>query len=181
MQARTITTLEREREKYAQESAEASGKYMQALEEVKVREMAIVDLQKKIMEAEAKLKQQQNLYEAVRSDRCAAELCSLPARVLPLVPALPVSWSWSLSFIGIPGPYRTRQGPHSSAAGPFTCPDSSPLAPLHAYAALCCAPLSLFKPLCPGPSSPWPPYRGTSTHPPPPPFSFGAGTSTRRT
>jgi lipid II:glycine glycyltransferase (peptidoglycan interpeptide bridge formation enzyme) len=31
--------------------------------------MAIIDLQKKIMETEGKLKQQQNLYEAVRSDR----------------------------------------------------------------------------------------------------------------
>ena len=41
----------------------------QALEEVKLREMAIIDLQKKIAEGENKLKQQQNLYEAVRSDR----------------------------------------------------------------------------------------------------------------
>ena len=41
----------------------------QALEEVKVREMAILDLQKKIMDGENKLKQQQNLYEAVRSER----------------------------------------------------------------------------------------------------------------
>lgn len=31
--------------------------------------MAIMDLQKKIGEAEARLKQQQNLYEAVRADR----------------------------------------------------------------------------------------------------------------
>jgi chromosome segregation ATPase len=42
---------------------------VQALEEVKLREMAIIDLQKKIAEGENKLKQQQNLYEAVRSDR----------------------------------------------------------------------------------------------------------------
>ena len=42
---------------------------MQALEEVKLREMAIIDLQKKISEAETKFKQQQNLYEAVRVDR----------------------------------------------------------------------------------------------------------------
>jgi HAMP domain-containing protein len=41
----------------------------QALEEVKLREMAIIDLQKKIGEAENKFKQQQNLYEAVRVDR----------------------------------------------------------------------------------------------------------------
>jgi len=34
-----------------------------------VREMQIFDFKKKIAEAETKLKQQQNLYEAVRSDR----------------------------------------------------------------------------------------------------------------
>jgi hypothetical protein len=37
VQSRTISALEREKEKYAQEAAEASSKYMQALEEVKVR------------------------------------------------------------------------------------------------------------------------------------------------
>jgi hypothetical protein len=41
----------------------------QALEEVKLREMAIIDLQKRISEGESKLKQQQNLYEAVRGER----------------------------------------------------------------------------------------------------------------
>ena len=39
------------------------------MEEVKIREMQIFDYKKKIAEAETKLKQQQNLYEAVRSDR----------------------------------------------------------------------------------------------------------------
>jgi septal ring factor EnvC (AmiA/AmiB activator) len=42
---------------------------VQALDEVKLRELAIVDLQKKIAEAETKFKQQQNVYEAVRVDR----------------------------------------------------------------------------------------------------------------
>ncbi|MEW5313648.1 MAG: hypothetical protein WDW38_005199 [Sanguina aurantia] len=42
---------------------------MRALEEVKLREMSIIDLQKRINEGEGKLKQQQNLYEAVRADR----------------------------------------------------------------------------------------------------------------
>lgn len=37
--------------------------------QVKLREMAIIDLQKKIAEGDNRLKQQQNLYEAVRSDR----------------------------------------------------------------------------------------------------------------
>ena len=68
-QQKLIFQLEKEREKYGIEASEANGKYMQALEEVKLREMAIIDLQKKIAEGENRLKQQQNLYEAVRSDR----------------------------------------------------------------------------------------------------------------
>lgn len=36
---------------------------------MKIRQMTIMDLQKTIQEGEQKLKQQQNLYEAVRSDR----------------------------------------------------------------------------------------------------------------
>ena len=44
-------------------------KVLQHMEDVKVREMQIFDYKKKIAEAETKLKQQQNLYEAVRSDR----------------------------------------------------------------------------------------------------------------
>merc|ERR1711998_102351 len=43
--------------------------YMQAQEEVKLRDLTIANLRKKIHEAETRLKQQQNLYEAVRSDR----------------------------------------------------------------------------------------------------------------
>lgn len=42
---------------------------LQHMEDIKVREMQIFDYKKKIAEAETKLKQQQNLYEAVRSDR----------------------------------------------------------------------------------------------------------------
>ena len=45
------------------------GQVLQQMEDVKVREMQIFDFKKKIAEAETKLKQQQNLYEAVRSDR----------------------------------------------------------------------------------------------------------------
>jgi len=68
-QSKLIYSLEKEREKYGLEASEATSKYLQALEEVKLREVAIVDQQKKINEGESKLKQQQNLYEAVRSDR----------------------------------------------------------------------------------------------------------------
>lgn len=39
------------------------------MKDLKIREMQIIDYSKKIVESENKLKQQQNLYEAVRSDR----------------------------------------------------------------------------------------------------------------
>jgi chromosome segregation ATPase len=68
-QRQVIYGLEKEREKYGQQASDATAKYMQALEEVKVREGTIAELQKKIQESDAKLKQQQNLYEQVRSDR----------------------------------------------------------------------------------------------------------------
>jgi hypothetical protein len=41
----------------------------QALEEVKLREVALVELQKRLGGGEGRLKQQQALYEAVRADR----------------------------------------------------------------------------------------------------------------
>eukprot|EP00906_Rhabdomonas_costata_P030248 RCo042735 len=68
-QRKHIYQLEKDREKYATQSSEATMKYYAALEEVKIRSMTITDLQKQITESEAKLKQQQTLYEAVRSDR----------------------------------------------------------------------------------------------------------------
>merc|ERR1719240_2579046 len=61
--------LEKEREKFGAEASNANAKFGTAVEEVQLREMTILDLQKKIAEGDAKLKQQQNLYEAVRSDR----------------------------------------------------------------------------------------------------------------
>ena len=68
-QRKMLYTLEKEREKFGAEASDANAKFAAALEEVKLREMNILDLQKKIAEGDAKLKQQQALYEAVRSDR----------------------------------------------------------------------------------------------------------------
>ncbi|KAJ1479606.1 hypothetical protein T484DRAFT_2022988, partial [Baffinella frigidus] len=68
-QRKMIYALEKEREKYGQQASDATAKYLEALEEVKIRQMTIMDLQKTIQEGEQKLKQQQNLYEQVRSDR----------------------------------------------------------------------------------------------------------------
>ncbi len=64
-----ITSLEREKEKYGINAAQANAKYFHCLEEIKLKDNLISEFQKKNIETEAKLKQQQNLYEAVRSDR----------------------------------------------------------------------------------------------------------------
>jgi chromosome segregation ATPase len=64
-----IRKLTTERERYAQDALDAADRYAAAVDAVKERELTVLQLQKKISEGEAKLKQQQNLYEAVRSDR----------------------------------------------------------------------------------------------------------------
>ena len=50
-------------------ASHANAKYYQSLEKLKHSNNIITKLQKKNQEAEARLKQQQNLYEVVRSDR----------------------------------------------------------------------------------------------------------------
>lgn len=64
-----VYQLQNEQQRYGTEKSQAYAKYSQCLEEVKLCNSVIAELQKKNIEAEAKLKQQQNLYEAVRSDR----------------------------------------------------------------------------------------------------------------
>ena len=61
--------LEEDRDKYCTEASKANKNYYQSLEQVKLKNNLIVRLQKKNVEAESRLKMQQNLYEAVRSDR----------------------------------------------------------------------------------------------------------------
>ncbi|KAG5855707.1 hypothetical protein ANANG_G00051960 [Anguilla anguilla] len=68
-QRKIIYQLEKERDRYINEASDLTQKVLQHMEDIKVREMEIFDYRKKIAEAETKLKQQQNLYEAVRSDR----------------------------------------------------------------------------------------------------------------
>lgn len=68
-QRKLIYNLEKERDRYINEASDMTHKCLQSMEEVKTREMQVFDYKKKIAEAETKLKQQQNLYEAVRSDR----------------------------------------------------------------------------------------------------------------
>merc|ERR1719230_1229295 len=68
-QRKAIYQLEKERERYGMEASEQKTAYMNALEESKLKEMRSNELQKKVAEGDAKLKQQQQLYESVRSDR----------------------------------------------------------------------------------------------------------------
>ncbi|TNJ27220.1 Coiled-coil protein [Giardia muris] len=68
-QRKIIFALEKEREAFSQKSTEAQQKYLQAVKEIRVRDLAISDLQKRVADTDGKLKQQQALYESVRSDR----------------------------------------------------------------------------------------------------------------
>ena len=67
-QRKIIYQLEKERDRYINEASDLTQKVLQHMEDEKVWEMQIFDYKKKVAEAETKLKQQQNLYEAVRSD-----------------------------------------------------------------------------------------------------------------
>ena len=68
-QRETIEQLVQERERHEQEVEIANSKHYTAIEELKLQEVQVSDLQKKIIDGQSRLKQQQNLYEAVRSDR----------------------------------------------------------------------------------------------------------------
>lgn len=68
-QRKLIYQLETDRERYGINANEAHAKLLQAQEEIKLKEMQIAELNKKLADAENRLKQQQQLYEAVRSDR----------------------------------------------------------------------------------------------------------------
>ena len=68
-QRKLVYSLEQEIEKYSSKASEATTKFHQAMEEVKISQMKVIDFQKQIDEANNKLKVQQNLYEQVRSDR----------------------------------------------------------------------------------------------------------------
>lgn len=64
-----MTKVQKESQKFCQEASKANANLMQMVEEVKLKKNLIGELKKENIEFEAKLKQQQNLYEAVRSDR----------------------------------------------------------------------------------------------------------------
>jgi len=72
-QARTqreiIEKLEIDVTKYNQEAKDIYNLYYSTLEEVKYNNIKVVEIQRKILESNSRLKQQQNLYEQVRSER----------------------------------------------------------------------------------------------------------------
>eukprot|EP01041_Mallomonas_annulata_P007788 gene7788-15929_t len=66
---KVVYQLEKDRERLGNEVGEQRNQYLNVQEEMKLREVRILELQKKVSDWEAKLKQQQQLYESVRSDR----------------------------------------------------------------------------------------------------------------
>eukprot|EP00937_MAST-01D_sp_MAST-1D-sp2_P001126 g1126.t1 len=68
-QRKLIYQLEKDREKYGIEASEQRALYLAGIEDAKLSENRLSELQKQLLESEKKQKQQQQLYEAVRSDR----------------------------------------------------------------------------------------------------------------
>lgn len=68
-QKNQIRQLLMEKEKFEHDAEVANQQYYTALEELKLQELQAQELNKKIAEDRAKLKQKQTLYESVRSDR----------------------------------------------------------------------------------------------------------------
>ncbi|GKT27384.1 Cilia- and flagella-associated protein 58 [Aduncisulcus paluster] len=66
---KAIFHIQKERQQLSTASVKSNQQYLQMVQNVKIRDVTIADLQKKVTESEAKLKQQQQLYEAVRADR----------------------------------------------------------------------------------------------------------------
>lgn len=64
-----IYSVEKDRERLSSEATEQRDHFLKSQEELKLREVQIGDLVKKVQEWEQKLKQQQSLYESVRADR----------------------------------------------------------------------------------------------------------------
>lgn len=68
-QRRIIAQLEKERDRFIGENGDLMQKVIQNLEDIQMRDMRILDFNKRCEEYETRLKVQQNLYEAVHQDR----------------------------------------------------------------------------------------------------------------
>ncbi|XP_076017313.1 cilia- and flagella-associated protein 58 [Genypterus blacodes] len=68
-QRKIIQQLEKERDRYINETSNLMQKVQQKVGDIEMREMELFDFRKKVTEAECKLKQQENLLEAVVAER----------------------------------------------------------------------------------------------------------------
>ncbi|KAK7471520.1 hypothetical protein BaRGS_00035859 [Batillaria attramentaria] len=68
-QRRIIAQLEKERDRFIGQNGELMQKVMQNLEDIQMRDMQLLDFNKRCEEYDTRLKVQQNLYEAVHQDR----------------------------------------------------------------------------------------------------------------
>lgn len=66
---KAIYQLEKDRERLGNEVSEQRSHFLSSQEEMKLKDIQIEELKKRVTEWESKLKQQQQLYEAVRADR----------------------------------------------------------------------------------------------------------------
>ncbi|CAH1154041.1 unnamed protein product [Phaedon cochleariae] len=68
-QKKKLSQLERERDKLAEDQLELTTTIEENMEDIRLKKAFIFDLKKTAAEQENRLRQQQNLYEAIRSDR----------------------------------------------------------------------------------------------------------------
>ncbi|NWX43672.1 CFA58 protein, partial [Steatornis caripensis] len=68
-QRKIIYQLEKERDRFVNETSDLKQKVLQHLKDIEIRELQIFDYEKKIEESTIKLKQQISSYEAVRAER----------------------------------------------------------------------------------------------------------------
>ena len=66
---KVIYSLEKDRERLGNDVVEQRNNHIASVEELKLRDVTITELRKKVSDGEAKHTQQQHLYESVRSDR----------------------------------------------------------------------------------------------------------------
>ncbi|XP_024936325.1 cilia- and flagella-associated protein 58 isoform X2 [Cephus cinctus] len=66
---RNMEAVEKERDKFSLEAQELAQQVEDGMDELRLKQVEIFDLKKRLVEAETKYRQQQNLFEAVRADR----------------------------------------------------------------------------------------------------------------
>jgi chromosome segregation ATPase len=64
-----VYSLEKERERLGNDILEQRNNNISSVEQLKLRDITVAELRKKLADTEAKLQQQQQLYESVRADR----------------------------------------------------------------------------------------------------------------